>query len=332
MRSKESIMQKAFIATALVCALLSPGPAGAQNWPTRPMTMVVSYAAGGPVDTIARIFGQRLSEFLGQQVIIENIGGAGGMVGASRVAKAQPDGYTFLFGGLGNLAQNQILYKQPLYNPVTDFTPVGLLMDSPRVLITRKDFPANSFGEFMAYAKANQAKLQYSSAGGGSGSHVCAILLDQAMGTRITHVPYRGAGPAMQDLIGGRLDYTCEQISTALPQIEGGTVKVLAVLGPDRLSVLPNLPTAQESGLAQFDCGAWSALVVPLGTPAAIVQKLNKASGDALDTPAVRERLGIAGVTVIPPERRSSDYLAKYIPSEIQKWTAPIKAAGVTGE
>ena len=165
------------IVAALAALIAALTPAAAQEWPTRPMTMVVAYAAGGPVDTLARIFAGRLSEILGQQVIIENIGGAGGMVGASRVAKAAPDGYTFLFGGLANLAQIQTLYKAPLYNSVTDFTPVGLLTDSPRVLITRKNFPANTLAEFIAYAKANQAKLQYGSAGGGSGLHVCAILL-----------------------------------------------------------------------------------------------------------------------------------------------------------
>ena len=193
--------------------------------------MVVAYAAGGPVDTVARIFGARLSEVLGQQVIIENIGGAGGMTGASRVAKATPDGYYVLFGGLSNLAQNQTLYKKPLYNAATDFAPVGSLTDSPRALIARKDLPANTLAEFMAYAKANQGKMQYYSAGAGSGSHVCAILLDGAMGTHITHVPYRGAGPAMQDLIAGRIDFMCEQISTALPQIEAGSVALVLSIG-----------------------------------------------------------------------------------------------------
>ena len=320
------------IVAALALLLTLVGPAVAQDWPSRPMTMVVAYAAGGPVDTIGRIFAQRLSEILGQQVVIENIGGAGGMVGASRVAKASPDGYTFLFGGLANLAQNQTLYKQPLYNAAADFTPVGLVTDSPRVLIARKDFPANTLPEFMAYAKANSAKLQYGSAGGGSGSHVCAILLDGVMGVKITHVPYRGAGPAMQDLIGGRLDYMCEQISTAFPQIDAGAVKGIAILGPDRVPVLPNLPAAKQAGLNNFDCGAWSAVVLPLNTPEAIVRRLNKASGEAIDTPAVRERLSAVGVTVVPPDRRSPEYLAKYIPAEIEKWAGPIKASGATAD
>jgi len=317
---------------ALALALTLTTPATAQDWPTRPMTMVVAYAAGGPVDTIARIFGQRLSEVLGQQVVIENIGGAGGMVGASRVAKAMPDGYTFLFGGLANLAQNQTLYKQPLYNAATDFTPVALLTDSPRVLITRKDLPPNTLPEFIAYVKANKDKLQYGSPGGGSGGHVCAILLDGLIGSRITHVPYRGAAPAMQDLIAGRLDYMCEQISTAVQQIDAGTVKGIAILGPERVPVVPKLSSAKEAGLGDFDCGAWSAVVLPLKTPDAIVRKLAKASADAIDTPAVRERLATLGVTVVAPERKSPDYLAKYIPAEIEKWAGPIKASGVSGE
>jgi len=320
------------IIAALALLAAFTGAAGAQDWPNRPMTMVVAYAAGGPVDTIARLFGQRLSEVLGQQVVIENVGGAGGMVGAARVAKSTPDGYTFLFGGLANLAQNQTLYKQPLYNAATDFTPVGLVTDSPRVLITRKDFPASTLAEFVSYAKANKDKLQYGSAGGGSGSHVCAILLDGVIGARITHVPYRGAGPAMQDLIGGRLDYMCEQISTAFPQIEAGAVKGIAILGPERVPVLPNLPAAKEAGLNDFDCGAWSAVVLPLNTPDAIVRRLNKAAGEAVDTPAVRERLSAVGVTVVSPERRSPEYLAKFIPAEIEKWAGPIKASGVSGE
>ncbi len=291
--------------------------------------MVVAYVAGGPVDTVARIVAARMSEILGQHVVIENVGGAGGMTGASRVAKAAPDGNYFLFGGLANLAQNQSFYKKPLYDSAADFEPVALLTDSPRVLITRKDLPANTLAEFMAYAKTNQAKMHYSSAGAGSGSHVCAVLLDQVMGTKIAHVPYRGAGPAMQDLMAGRIDFTCEQVSTAFPQIEGGSVKGIAILGLGRVPVLPQLPTAHEQGLFEFDCSAWSALAFPKGTPQAIVRSLAKAASETLDTPSVRERLEAIGVTVVPPERRSPEYLAKFIPQEIEKWAAPIKASGV---
>jgi tripartite-type tricarboxylate transporter receptor subunit TctC len=317
---------------AAATLLLGTAVAQAQDWPTRPVTMVVPYAAGGPVDTIGRILGARLGEILGQQIIVENVGGAGGMTGSARVVKAAPDGYTFLLAGSAVMAQVQTLYKKPLYNSVADFTPVALLTDSARILLTRKDFPAKTFAEFVTHAKANQAKLQYGSAGVGSGSHVCALLLDQAMGVKITHIPYRGAGPAMQDLIGGRLDYMCEQISTAVPQVQGGKVKALALLGPERVAVLPDLPAMRENGFPELDCGAWSAFVVPKGTPDAIVRRFARAASETVDSAAVRERLAKVGVTIVPAERRSPEYLAKYIPAEIARWAAPIKASGVVSD
>jgi tripartite-type tricarboxylate transporter receptor subunit TctC len=265
-------------------------------------------------------------------VIIENIGGAGGMIGAFRVAKAAPDGYQVVLGTSATHAQNQTLYKSPLYDAATAFAPVALVTDSPRVLVTRKDLPATTFAEFAAYARAHQAGMHYGSAGAGSGTHVCALLLDRAMGTRITHVPYRGAGPAMQDLIGGRLDYICEQISTAVPLIQAHTVNAIMVLGPDRVGLLPDLPAARETGLADFDCSAWTALAFPKGTPGAIVRRLARAASEALDTPSVRERLEATGVTVVAPERRSPEYLEKFIVSEIEKWAVPIKASGIRAE
>jgi tripartite-type tricarboxylate transporter receptor subunit TctC len=324
-------MRRAVIAIWLGIAALG-SQAQAQDWPTRPLTMIVPYAAGGPVDTIGRIVGVRLSELLGQQVIIENVGGAGGMSGSSRVAKAAPDGYTFLLAGTSVMAMNQTLYKNPLYNAATDFTPVTLITDSARVLIVRKDLPADTFKDFIAYAKANGPKMQYGSAGAGSGSHVCAILLDAMMGTRITHVPYRGSGPAMQDLLAGRIDFIAEQISTALPQIEGKNVKAVVTLGADRAPGLENLPTAKEQGIDGLDCGAWGAFAFPKGTPEAIVQKMAKASNDMVETPAVIERLKQVGVTIPPRERRTVAYLRAFIPSEIERWVAPIKAAGVTAD
>ena len=323
-------MRKLATMVAAVLAMLAR-PAAAQDWPARPITLVVPYAAGGPNDTIARVLSGRLAEILNGQIIIENVGGAGGMTGANRVAKAAPDGYTLLLGGLAVLAQVPNLYKRPLYN-AADFEPAALVTDSARILITRKDFPANTLAEFVAYTKANQAKMQYSSAGGGSGGHVCAIMLDTLIGTRIAHVPYRGAGPAMQDMIAGRIDYSCEQISTAFPQIEAGTVKAIATLGPTRPPVLASVPTAQEQGLPGLDCNAWIALVFPKGTPGLVVRRLAKATSEALDSPAVRERLESVGVTVVPPERRSPEYLATFIPAEIAKWAEPIKASGVSIE
>jgi tripartite-type tricarboxylate transporter receptor subunit TctC len=325
-------MMKRIVAAAIALLLGAPGMADAQDWPTRAVNLVVPYAAGGPVDTIARILAAQLSESLGQQVVVENAGGAGGMTGAARVAKAAPDGYTVLLSGSAVLAINQTLYKRPLYDAVNDFEHVALFADSARVLIVRKDLPTSTLPEFVAYAKANQAKMQYGSAGAGSGMHVCAILLDVAMGTKITHVPYRGAGPAMQDLIGGRIDYVAEQISTGLPQIRGNTVKAIATLGLDRAPGLEELPTAQELGLAGLDCGSWASLSLPKGTPGAIVQRLAKASNDAVETPAVRERFKGIGVTIPAPERRTPEYLAKFVPSEIARWAGPIKASGASAD
>ena len=274
----------------------------------------------------------RLSELLGQQVIVENVGGAGGMTGAARVAKATPDGYTVLLSGSAVLAINQTLYKKPLYNAVIDFEHAALFSDSARVLIARKDLPPNTLPEFVAYAKANQAKMQYGSAGAGSGTHVCAVLLDVAMGTQITHVPYRGAGPAMQDLIGGRIDYIAEQISTALPQVQGNSVKAIATLGLDRAPGLESLPTAQELGVPGLDCGSWGSFSFPKGTPEAIVRRLAKVSDHAVETPAVRERFKSIGVTIPAAERRTPEYLTKFVRSEIERWARPIKASGVSAD
>jgi tripartite-type tricarboxylate transporter receptor subunit TctC len=319
------------IAAAAIAVLLAPlATASAQDWPTRAVTMVVPYAAGGPVDTLGRILAARLSDILGQQVVVENVAGAGGMTGSSRVAKAPPDGYTVLLSGSAVLAINQTLYKKPLYNAVTDFEHVALFSDSARVLITRKDLPVNTLSEFVAYAKANQGKMQYGSAGAGSGMHVCAVLLDAAMGTKITHVPYRGSAPAMQDLMGGRIDFVAEQISTALPQIQGGTVKAIATLGLERAPGLEQLPTGQELGLAGLDCGSWGSLSFPKGTPDEIVQRLAKATNDAVETPALRERFKSIGVTIPALERRTPDYLAKFVVSEITRWAGPIKASGAS--
>jgi tripartite-type tricarboxylate transporter receptor subunit TctC len=325
-------MRKGIVAGALVALLAFAGTARAQDWPVRAVTLVVPFAAGGPVDTIARIMAARLSELLGQQVIVENVGGAGGMTGAARVVKATPDGYTLLLSGSATLALNQVLYKKPLYNALTDFEHAALFSDSARVLIVRKDLPVDTLPEFVAYARANQARLQYGSAGGGSGTHVCAVLLDTAMGTRITHVPYRGAGPAMQDLIGGRIDFIAEQISTALPQIRGGTVKAIVTLGLDRAPGLEQLPTAQEMGLAGLDCGAWASFSFPKGTPATIVRRLAKESSDAVDTPAVRERFASLGVTIPAPERRTPEYLTRFVAAEIERWAGPIRASGASAD
>jgi tripartite-type tricarboxylate transporter receptor subunit TctC len=317
------------IVTAIAALIAAAGPVVAQDYPNRPVTVIVPWAAGGPVDTVARIMTARISEILGQQLIVENVGGAGGSTGTARAAKTAPDGYTVLLSGSAVLAQNPALYKRQLYNPVTDFEHAALHNDSARVLIVRKDFPASSFAEFVSYVKANAAKLQYGSPGVGSGGHVCAILFDQAMGIKVTHVPYRGAGPAMQDLLAGRLDYMFEQISTAVPQIQSGTVRALAALGPDPAPGLETLPTMESQGLKGLDCGAWGGFSFPKGTPQPMVQKLAKATSEALDTPILLTRFKTLGVTPIPPNRRSPEYFSQFVKSEIERWGAPIRASGV---
>ena len=320
------------IVFAVVAATLAVmGVASAQDFPTRPVTMVIPFAAGGPQDTIGRIIAQRMSELLGQQVVVENVGGAGGMTGSKRVADAKPDGYTMVLGSVGTHAQNQTLYKHPLYNVLTDFTPVAYLAITPIAVITRPDLPVNNFKEFIAYAKANQAKMQYGSAGAGSATHLACVVLDSAMGTKITHVPYKGTGPAMQDLVGGRIDYLCEIIATAKPQIDGGKVKGIAIMTKDRSPVLPNLATTGEQG-TDIQAYTWSALFLPKGAPADVVKKLNEAAVGALATPSVQERLTQLGATVAAPNERSPQWLGDFVKSEVKKWEEPIKASGVQVE
>ena len=317
------------IIAAVGALVAATAPAAAQDWPTRPLTMVVPFAAGGAFDVMGRVFTPRMSESLGQQVIVENIGAAAGIVGTSRVAKAVPDGYTFLLGSVGTHAYNPTLYKKLPYNPATDFAPLALFAEQPMVLITRKDFPASNLQEFIAYAKANGAKLQYGSAGVGSTTHLGCALLNAATGINTTHVPYRGGGPAMLDLIAGQVHYMCSNSASALPQIASNTLKGIALLARSRSSLLPSLATAHEQGLVDFEAITWNAFFLPKGTPAPIIKKLNDAVVEAMSTPTVGSRMQELGVDLVAPERRSPEYLQKFVESEIAKWAVPIKAAGV---
>jgi tripartite-type tricarboxylate transporter receptor subunit TctC len=289
--------------------------------------MVVPFAAGGGTDVLGRILGRRISEILGQQVIIENVGGAGGMVGSARVAKAAPDGYQFVLGSRAD-AINQTLYKNPLYNLATDLAPVALIADQPTLLVARNDLPVGSLVEFIAYARANQATMQMASAGAGSTGHLDCMLLNATIGINVTHVPYRGGGPAMQDLIAGRIDYICTLSATARQQIEGKLIKAIAILSRDRSTMLPGLASAREQGL-DFEASTWFGFFLPKGTPAPIIQKLNEATVAAIDTPSVQEQLKEVGAVAVAPERRSPGYLQKFVLSEIDKNAAPIKAAGL---
>jgi tripartite-type tricarboxylate transporter receptor subunit TctC len=267
--------------------------------------MVIPFAAGGPVDIVGRILASRLSEVLGQQVVVENLGGGGGMSGASRVAKAAPDGYQLVLGNVGTHAANQTFYKRPLYNAATDFAPVTLVAETPLLLLARTDLPANNLQEFITYAKANQAKMQYGSGGVGSASHLACMLVNLRIGVSVTHIPYRGGAPAMQDLIAGRLTR-------------------------DRSPGLPTVPSAHEQGLTNCAASNWFALFLPKDTPAAIVQKLSAATVATMNTPAVQLRMREIGADLVGPERRSADYLREFVESEIEKWAAPIRASGVS--
>lgn len=327
---RRNFLHRAAGAAALVGLALAARPAQAQEWPTRPVTMVVTFAAGSSDDILARILGARLSEILGQQVIVENVGGAGGMTGVSRVARAAPDGYQVVLGNTGTFAANQTLYKNPLYNATRDFAPVALVAEQPTLLVARKDLPAGNLQEFISYAKANQAHMQFGSGGPGSATHLGCMLLNATISVGTTHVPYRAAATALQDLIAGRIDYVCPIASTAIAQIEANQIKPIATLSKARSPVLPNLASAQEQGLAGFEAYIWNGIFLPKGTPAAVLQKLHDAVVATMDTPAVQERMSIIGAELVAPERRSSEYLAKFVAGEIEKWAGPIKAAGVS--
>ncbi|MGA9008175.1 MAG: tripartite tricarboxylate transporter substrate-binding protein [Xanthobacteraceae bacterium] len=322
------MMRVLFVAVATLIA----GPVFADNWPSRPITMIVPFSAGGGVDLSARIQAQRMGELLGQPIVVENVGAAAGMAGSARVAKADPDGYTMLIGNSGTHAYSQSLYKTPLYNSLTDFTPVGLASESPRILIARKDLPAQNLQEFIAYVKANQSKMQFGSAGVGSGTHLPCVLLNLAMGVNVTHVPYRGEAPAQQDLIGGRIDYMCSTIQTGAALAKEGTVKGVAVMSAHRVEIIADLPTTGEQGLPGVEASVWNAFFLPPGTPRPIVDKLNKAMSDTLDDPAIRSRLEGLGLEIAAPERRTPEYLKKFLAHEVERWGKVVHAAGISAD
>ncbi|MGY3691143.1 tripartite-type tricarboxylate transporter receptor subunit TctC [Bradyrhizobium sp. USDA 3240] len=302
--------------------------AEAQSYPARSITMVVPYAAGGVFDTIARIIGARMSELLGQSVIVENVTGAGGIIGVQRVINGKPDGYTVLLGTVGTHAYNQSIYRKRRYDAVSDFTPVTLFSDQPMVLEGRKDLPANNFTEFIALLKQNGTKMQYGSAGVGSTTHLACALLNARIGVEVTHVPYRGGGPVANDLIGGQIDYMCGNMGTSVVRAAAKQSKPLALLSRERTPLMPELATAHEQGI-NVDVVTWTAFFLPKGAPKDIVVKLNEATHAAMDTPAIRARFNDIGVVGVAPERRGPEYLANYVLEEITRWEGPIKDAGL---
>jgi tripartite-type tricarboxylate transporter receptor subunit TctC len=312
-----------------IAAALWSASVEAQPYPSRPVTLVVPYAAGGAFDTVARIVGARMGELLGQSVIVENTTGAAGIIGVNRVINAKPDGYTILLGTVGTHAYNQTIYRKRRYDALNDFTPVTLFSDQPMVLEGRKDLPANNLAEFIALLKQNGAKMQYGSAGVGTTTHLACALLNARIGVDVTHVPYRGGGPAANDLLGGQIDYMCGNMGTAVARAAAKQSKPLALLSRERTPLMPDLPTAHESGITDYDVVTWTAFFLPKGAPKDIVAKLNEVTHAAMETPAIKKRLNDTGVIGVAPDRRGPEYLARYVADETAHWEGPIKASGL---
>jgi tripartite-type tricarboxylate transporter receptor subunit TctC len=301
--------------------------AQAQTYPTRSITMIVPFAAGGPTDVISRIVTGHMAQTLGQSIIIENVVGAGGTTATARAARAANDGYTLITGHMGTHAASVPLYPSLAYHPEKDFAPVVLLAGTPILILARKDFQPKDLKEFVTYVKANVEKVNAAHAGVGSVSHVSCQLLNSILDIKPTGVPFNGTGPAMNALVGGQVDYMCDQIVNAVPQINGGTIKAYAVATPERNPSLPAIPTTAEAGLPAFQAQAWNAIFAPKGTPAPIIAKLNAAAAKALDDEGVRKRLLDLGSVIPPPAERSPEALAGLVKSEIAKWTPVLKPA-----
>jgi tripartite-type tricarboxylate transporter receptor subunit TctC len=303
-----------------------------QPYPSRPITIVVPFTAGGPTDVLARLLGQHMGQTLGQQLVIENVGGGGGSLGAARVAKAAPDGYTLVMGNLGSHAASVGLYKNLSYDPRVDFEPVMLVATTPMALVVRKTFPASTLKDFTAYATGNPHKVTFGSAGTGSISHLTYLLYTHLTKTEIQHVPYRGLSQAVNDLLSGQIDLMFDQVVSATPHILAGGVKPIAVAAPTRAAARPNVPTSIEAGLPELQTIAWTALFAPKGTPKAIVERVNAALDKAMRDDVIAKRLAALGADVPAPSDRTPEVLGKLVRSEIDKWTPLIQAAGAVGE
>ena len=316
------------LALAGLLAMALPGAGLAQTYPTKPVTIIVSFAAGGPSDVIARLLGEQMSKTLGQSVLVENVAGAGGTAGAKRLAAAAPDGHTLLIHHLA-LAAAPALYGNLGYDTKTDFLPIGLVNTGPMVVASKLALPATDAKGFFAYAKANADKLTVAHAGVGSNSHLCAVLMSQQLGAKFAQVAYRGTGPAMNDLVGGQIDILCDQSTSAVPQIQGEKIRAYAVTSTERLDILPTIPTAKEAG-TDLEMTIWHGLYAPKGTPAPVLDKVNAALREALKQPAVVEKFKGFGTSVFPEAEWTREAHARRFLAEVDKWAVSLKAAGVT--
>lgn len=321
---------KKTIATALIATLALSGTAFAQAYPTKPITVVVPFSAGGPTDTVARLVAEVMSGDLGQQVVVQNVGGAGGTLGAGQVATAPNDGYTLLLHHIG-MSTAPTLYRSLPYDPLTDFATIGLITSVPMTLVARKDFEPNTLEELLAYIKTNGENVTYAHAGIGSASQLCGMLLMESTETVMTTVPYQGAGPAMTDIIGGQIDMICDQTTNTTSQIQAGEVKAYAVTSPERLPNLPDLPTAKEAGL-DLEIGVWHGLYAPAGTDPAIIERLETSLQAALTNETVIARFAELGTVPVTAEEATPAALTELLTSQIELWRGVIEAAGVYAE
>jgi tripartite-type tricarboxylate transporter receptor subunit TctC len=317
---------KALALGAVAAALAST--AAAQQYPNRSITMMVPFSAGGPTDTVARIVAQSMSKPLGQTVIVENKPSAGGILAPEQVKNARPDGYTILIHHIG-MATTPALYRKLRFNPLTDFEYIGLINDVPMTIIAKPGFPAQDFKEFLSYIKAHKDKVSYANAGIGAASHLCGMLFMSAIQTEFLTVPYKGTGPAMNDLLGGTVDFMCDQTTNTTPQIKGGKIKVYGVNSLKRVASLPDVPTLDEQGLKGFEVGIWHGLYAPKGTPKPVLDKLVAALQDTVKDETVKKRFADLGATTFPPEKATPAALQAHLKAEIDKWGPLIKKAGV---
>ena len=321
--------------TIIAAAVLGLGTSAAfaqGDYPQRPITMVVPFAAGGPTDVIARIVGENMSRTLGQQVVVENVAGAGGTTGITRASQAQPDGYTIMMGHMGTHGAAPALYPNLKYDPTKDFAPIGLAAGTPILIVTKKDFPADDLKGFLAELKNRGEKLNEANAGVGSVSHTTCTLLQSQTGAKFTRVAYRGTGPALNDLVAGQVDFGCDQIVNLVPQIQAKTIKAMAIATPERSPSLPDVPTTKEAGLPDYQVSAWNAVFAPKGTPPAVVAKLSDALSKALDDETTRKRLLELGGVIPDKAGRTPEALQKLVSEEVARWTPVLKAAGAVAQ
>jgi tripartite-type tricarboxylate transporter receptor subunit TctC len=326
MKLKFKTLLKASFAALCLCAI---APAiGQSNWPDKPVTLVVPFAAGGPTDLVARLIAIPMGKSLGQTVLIENTVGAGGTIAGTRVARATPNGYTLFIHHLG-MSTAPALYKKLAFDPLKDFEYIGQVVDVPMTLLARKDFPPTNFKELEAYLKANREKVSLANAGLGAVSHLCGLLFMSQLGVELNTIPYKGTGPAMNDLLGGQVDLLCDQTTQTVPMIKDGRVKVYGVTTLKRLTVLPNVPTLDEQGLKGFEVKVWHGLYAPKGTPAAVLEKVNVALRAALQDPMVKQRLADLSSDVAPMDKVTPAGLRSHLEAEIAKWGPVIQKAGI---